>query len=116
MEGVCDILAVRWRRRRTVEAAVNKSKDGVAFNTEEKGCGAGFEGEEKRLSSGHLEARFFCFSNLLGFIMQCGLRRWELKGPKRELRKCAKKRWGLPIDSFSERTSQLSCGEALCTT
>lgn len=60
--GGCDILAVRWRRRRTVEVAVNKSKDGVAFNTGEKGCGAGFEGEEKRLSSGHLEARFFCFS------------------------------------------------------
>ena len=58
--GFPDILAVRCKR--TVEVAVNKSKNGVAFKEGEEGCGASFERTDKGLSFGHLEAYFFCFS------------------------------------------------------
>lgn len=35
--------------------------------------------------------------DILGFVMECGLRTWELSRPKRGLGKCMEKRWRLPI-------------------
>lgn len=84
-------------RRRTVKVAVNESQGGVAFNLGEEGCGQVLRRKMGDLVSDIGRLISYASHIILGVVMECGLRRWELREPKREVGKRAKERGGLPV-------------------